>query len=91
MSVKDIMIETLRANIADRVANICGTWDYKATLETPWGVKEEVDIALMDEYQKFFEENESLMVDDFKLNFLKYGMKERNGVVNLIYRYQIEL
>lgn len=60
-------------------------------METPWGVKEDIDIALMDEYQKFFEENESMMIGEFKLNFLKYGMKERNGVLTLIYRYQIQL
>lgn len=60
-------------------------------MSAPWGVKEEIDIAKMDEYQKFFEENEQVLIDEYKIIILKYGIKERNGVATLIYRYQLEL
>ena len=60
-------------------------------MSAPWGVKEEIDIAKMDEYQKFFEENKTVVIDDYKITILKYGIKERNGIVTLIYRYQMEV
>ncbi len=60
-------------------------------MSAPWGVKEEIDIAKMDEYQKFFEDNEQVLIDEYKIIILKYGIKERNGVATLIYRYQLEL
>lgn len=91
MNVSEMMINSLKSSIDERIAKICDTWDYNAVMSAPWGVKEEIDIAKMDEYQKFFEDNEQVLIDEYKIIILKYGIKERNGVATLIYRYQLEL
>ena len=90
-SAKKAIEDSILESLLERDAKMCDTWDRNAALSLAFGVKSELSQDEVEEVKNYvtdLKDEEFLLNDKIKVQFIKGDVKERKDKALLIFRYK---